>query len=451
MPSRSSGVCGRRLPPRSTPKRSPPRPSRPAWPSRRPIRGSSWWPRSPAARAAAWWSILAYALRQILAEAGLSDEQLCGIFTYSTARGAGSRSLAPASAYACLQELHYFGLPGSEYPGEPACKLSGFREGGPVLSSTYLVDFGDDLSDAQFAQEVDRLAAYLLLGSASPAAGFFDQCRALGREQETQSELSIRTAGLSVLGSDARAVPAEWMEDLCASVVRRWQGGAEAATKADPIRLSDYARLFQPAAAGLPQNACDKLAAEQVAGFRLGVEPLLLGLRGRLNEALGSNVEDYLRTVVADGLAAGRSAESALDEVIRRLHAVAGIKEGAAPVLADRLQSLRDLGDAQATALGRETGAALRLDLAADRRFRGLRGRRPPGGRVDRRPPRRAGVRTPPTAPRRGDPAGRGLAEAARPRRRDALGPPGLAGRAGRGPPRLRRRRARRASSWKWR
>ncbi len=54
MPSRSSRGCGRRLMRRSTARQSERRRSRPAWPSRRPIRGYSWWRRSRAAPAAGW-------------------------------------------------------------------------------------------------------------------------------------------------------------------------------------------------------------------------------------------------------------------------------------------------------------------------------------------------------------------------------------------------------------
>ena len=59
---------------------------------------------------------------------------------------------------------------------------------------------GDNLTEEQWAKEVDRLAAYLLLNSVTPASAFFDECRKREREQCRVPEMRLRTLGLAPLG-----------------------------------------------------------------------------------------------------------------------------------------------------------------------------------------------------------------------------------------------------------
>ena len=316
----------------------------------------------------------AYAVRQVLAESGLSDDYLCGILTYSTPSGEKSHGLAAASAYACLQEMHYFSVPGNEYPGEPACQLAGFPESGPPLKNTYLVNVGDNLTEEQWAKEVDRLAAYLLLNSVTPASAFFDECRKREREQCRVPEMRLRTLGLAPLGPDTSAIPSPWIETLCKSVVQTWQGRMDTTDAADPIRLSDYTRLFEAHVDTVPRvGRVEKAAVERLADEHFDQASLAERLRGRLAESLACAVESYLKRIVTECLASGSSAESPVGSVIGKLHAVAGIKEYSEPSLADRLQSLRELSNVHASGLGKEIGESLRgriLERVEDRESR---------------------------------------------------------------------------------
>ena len=82
---------------------------------------------------------VAYAVRMLLADMGLSDEGLCGVLTHSTQRNASAKDLAVANAYACLSELYHYTR--EHYPGEPACGLPAFDAGGH-LSARVLCPFG---------------------------------------------------------------------------------------------------------------------------------------------------------------------------------------------------------------------------------------------------------------------------------------------------------------------
>ncbi|MHB8865855.1 MAG: tubulin-like doman-containing protein [Pirellulaceae bacterium] len=113
---------------------------------------------------------ITYAVRQVLIETGLSDEQVCGILTYSIGQRKPTSSLGPANAYSCLEELQHFGMPRRDYPGEAMCGLLGFREDRTALTNTYLLEVDGNGGDGEFAKRIDGLARYLFLNTVTPAS-----------------------------------------------------------------------------------------------------------------------------------------------------------------------------------------------------------------------------------------------------------------------------------------
>ena len=301
---------------------------------------------------------LAYAVRQVLMENGFSDADVSGLLVYSSRNADAGRNLAPASAYACLHEMHYFSLPGSEYPGEPSCKLAGFRGAGPSFKNTYLVDLGDQVGDGSFEQHVDQMATYLLLNAVSPASVFFDQCRAGSPGSEADGEFSIRTLGLTALSTDTQPLLAEWTERLCRTLVRRWQG--EADRNSSPGG-ADYAQFVASCASHEPSRAiADTHAAELLAASGVTPEQLIEGLRTGLDRLLGEEVDVLLKRILSEGLAADRP----IEEILGRLHALTGILDpGGSPEM-DRPPSLRQLGESEAARRGAELGEAMQDRLA---------------------------------------------------------------------------------------
>lgn len=326
---------------------------------------------------------LAYAVRQILAESGLSDEEVCGILTYSTSGGENSRKLAPANAIACLDELQYFNLPGNDYPGEPSCGLAAFHDDASTFKSTYLMDLGDELTDEQFAAAADRLATYLLLSSVSPAASFLDACRKLERQEPGDGQLCLRTTGLASLGPDGATIAEQWPESLCKALVENWLEGPDEAADENRIKLSDYAGHIETCdAANTDDTNLDDRAAKRLAELKVTRQQLADRLESSLRDELGCNCDVYLQNLASESfnnaLAANSDPELAASTTVRQMHAVLGIEEGSDRELGDRIESLRDLTVPKVQELGQEIGEALRVwisDLvdASDARVLGTR------------------------------------------------------------------------------
>ena len=309
---------------------------------------------------------IAYAARQVLAESGLSDEEVCGILTYSTPRGENSRSLAPANAIACLDELRYFALPGNHYPGESPCGLAAFREDTSTFKSTYLFDLGDGLAEGQFIAATDRLASYLLLSSVSPASAFLDACRKLEREESEDGQLCVRTAGVSPLGSDSTTIAPRWPGLLCRSLVRNWLEGPAETIARKRIRLSDYANHFEmPDAAKADYSHLDGRAAERVSELEIECRQLAGRLENALSDELGCNCSEYLQNLASESfktlLSTNNDPESAASTTVHRMHAFIGIEDGLDSGLSDRIESLRELAVSKVQELGREIGEALQV------------------------------------------------------------------------------------------
>lgn len=297
---------------------------------------------------------VAYIVRQILAESGLSDEEVCGILTYSTAPGPAHRPLAPASAYACLEEMLHFGMPGNDYPGEPTLGLAGFQEDASPLKSTYLVDLGDDVGDDDFGAAVDQLAKYLLLAAVSPAGSWLDKCRKLQREDPGARPLRLRTFGLSTFGAEDRRLTSQWGELLCKSLVRQWRGGIGSATREEQIRVSDIHRLLDACHSGTPRNAdAEKLARQYVARRGLSFQAIAKAIDAISDDALSRDRDGYFRDIISESLdkasADDRCAEVPLGVVLRTIDTIADIEkltpDASIESLCDAvLPRLRDLG-----------------------------------------------------------------------------------------------------------
>jgi serine/threonine protein kinase len=165
---------------------------------------------------------VAYILRMLMADMGISDEGLCGVLAHSTQRNASAKDLAVANAYACLSELHHFAV--QHYPGEPACGVRAF-ENESTFPGAYFVHLGDRLTQDEFVSATDALAEYLYLDAATAAGAFFDKCRTAGSGAEAD-EIQLRTLGVCQLGCSQNDLPAAASEWVLRQIVERWANGA---------------------------------------------------------------------------------------------------------------------------------------------------------------------------------------------------------------------------------
>ncbi len=306
---------------------------------------------------------VAYAVRQILAECGLSDDEVSGLLAYSSCRGSNN-SLAPVNAFACLDELRYFSMPGTDYPGEPGCGLAGFQEDAPTFKSTYLVDLGDDLSDDDFNEATDRMADYVLLNSISPASVFFDACRRSERETPNPNGLQIRSARICSLAVEDREVTSQWVEFLCKCVVRKWRGGIDSATTEERIKLSEFDRLFEACVPQAPfDEGIEQLSAQQVADHGLQRNGILKRIDRMIETELGAAAESYFQSIISESLdkplADVHRETSSAGIALQTIQAVVGSDESRETERDHKIESLREVILPKARVLGSRIGEAL--------------------------------------------------------------------------------------------
>ena len=102
---------------------------------------------------------LAYLVRSVFMEAELKCDAIIGLLVHTTSARDQQREIQTANAVACIQELRHYGTPGLGYPGDADCRLPGFQDG--PFDHTYFVHLGDDLNDADYSEETEKLAEYL--------------------------------------------------------------------------------------------------------------------------------------------------------------------------------------------------------------------------------------------------------------------------------------------------
>jgi serine/threonine protein kinase len=236
---------------------------------------------------------LAYLVRKLITELGLSDEGVCGILTHSTDRNPNAHDLAIANSYACLTELHqYAGIGG--YPGEPAFELPPFCAGQGPFPRAYFVHLGDDLNDPQFDAATDALASYMYLDCLTPVGSALEQCRQTAPiGVTTDAGFMLRSFGVTSVGAGQSLLPALATEELCQEVVDRWRGVFK-------DKLSEAAPLIDVAIAADSAPDQDNLAqidprtAEHATSLELSVTPLCERLTALLETELGGDAAAVL-------------------------------------------------------------------------------------------------------------------------------------------------------------
>ncbi len=300
---------------------------------------------------------IAYAVRQVLAETGLSDEQVCGLLMYSTGRSERTAGLEPANAYSCLEELRYFGLPGHDYPGEPACGLLGFREDRTALTNTYLVEMDSGGADDRYAEQLDRMARYLFLNTATPASTFFDVCRGGDQAPPEPESFSLRTFGVMPLAADNNQIRPAWIERICQMLVWRWRGLDSPADDASPGAFPPDPDL--QARGGTEQSdghfaermpeigALQEIAEDLVERLELTPEKLALKIKSAIGTALGTEAPQYIQDLLATVTPRSPEVGSPFDtkqlpSTLAMIQATMGIHEGAEPDMERETKTLRN-------------------------------------------------------------------------------------------------------------
>ena len=164
---------------------------------------------------------MAYTIKLVLGENGLSSDSVNGLLLSSSSIQAGDPGLAATNAFAFLTELRHYNQYG--FPGDLSQGLPELPDTAP-FDYTYFLDLGSNLSDHQRDYKFDSVAEYLFLNSVSSTGKFFDECRKLEADIDY---FSMRSIGLSKAGFSPSKTNNQYVEELCYAVVDKWTLGTE--------------------------------------------------------------------------------------------------------------------------------------------------------------------------------------------------------------------------------
>ena len=182
---------------------------------------------------------LAYITRSILRQLSVPNEEVIGVFTHSSSLRHQRRELSIANSLAFLNELYHFSCV-EEYPGDDSCGILPSTDGTTTFASTYLSDLGDDLEDDTFQQELDSIAEYLYLSTATPSATFFDNCRTA---ETDSSGLPLRSMGVARSVRHAPSLIELASDRLQRQVLKNWSESTAEQVSAKEIAAEILSRF----------------------------------------------------------------------------------------------------------------------------------------------------------------------------------------------------------------
>ncbi len=242
---------------------------------------------------------LAFAVRWILGEMGLADDELMGVLLHSTGRNSNQKDLAIVNAYATVTELLHYSRPDQRYPGDAGCGLPAFDSSVAPFNHSYLVHLGDDLLEDEFDAATDGLAEYLYLDVATAGGEFFSLVR---RESGTSPPvINVRSFGARRLGCsqlDLRFAT----ERLCRDVIRSWLGSDtdEAPQTIDLLRRNGAGNQPSAVDRGVAHVDADALSEQLARSHKLELAPLAADLRGVVERQFGEPVDAFFKRLLGD-------------------------------------------------------------------------------------------------------------------------------------------------------
>jgi hypothetical protein len=256
---------------------------------------------------------VAYTVRQQLNELGLPADEVYGMLLHATfATGAGN-DLRVANAYATLTELNHFMQGNAAYHAGPMGILPAGDVSEPPFAGVYLVDLGDDVSQAEFDEATERFVEYLHLDVGTASGALLERwrgadCQANRRDSanglmagQAQRTVRLRSFGLHALRFSKLVISARESNRLCLRVLEKWLGEHEDR-----------------------RAAC---AQVQPPDFQLA--DLVGRLTAIADGALGGSAEAHFRALVAAGpsspsIVCGDDETGPFGDELQRIHAVLG-------------------------------------------------------------------------------------------------------------------------------
>ncbi len=244
---------------------------------------------------------IAVGVRRIMADLGLSDENLQLILAHVSDRRSTTTPLASANSSACLRELFHFsrfGFSDTEPASLPAVSMG---VGPMTLPNTYLVHLGEELDDAQFDRRIEMLSEYCYRSSLTTAAGFFDACRASTAEPADQFEPVVRSFSLRTIARSRLEVPASALNALCQTFVDSWRGVNDAIKNFGPPTTSETLIIRGDNSPKQTSKVQMREAAEPFAkSISLSVDGVREMVAGLIRRVTSENELDWIHRQLVD-------------------------------------------------------------------------------------------------------------------------------------------------------
>ena len=166
---------------------------------------------------------LAYGVRELLGELGLPSGAVCGMMLHATHNKSAGNDLRKANAYATLTELNYFNHGGGFRAGAAGTSPAS-ESAEPPFTDAYLVNLGENLSDAELDAASGAVARYLYLDAATSCGAALDCCRdaAQQRIRADDGVRRLRSFGVHTIGCDKYAIVSAQADLLCHQLVAGW-------------------------------------------------------------------------------------------------------------------------------------------------------------------------------------------------------------------------------------
>jgi eukaryotic-like serine/threonine-protein kinase len=235
---------------------------------------------------------LAYGVRQILAELGLSADGLCGMLLHATSPKPEEQEMARVNVCTTLTELEYLSRPDVTYPGEPESGLKPFPPGQAPFEESYLVHLGEGLSKNAAEAAAETVGDYLYVDSCPGGGAYLDYLRQhLPNESSgTRSSALLRTFGLARMESNAGRLDDLMPRLLSRQLLEKWLG--------------------EPSAEVMQE--LHRQAQREAATRGLNERSLALNLHAAVNAATGNRPDAFIPQVLARAAAAAGSTRQAL-------------------------------------------------------------------------------------------------------------------------------------------
>jgi hypothetical protein len=239
-------------------------------------------------------------LARQLAEALPDGDQMevMTVLVHGSNRNPQQQELAAANTVATLTELAQFHRPGAVFPGDPACGLKPREAGANGIDAVYLIHAGEDLTPPQMEAANDRVAAFLLLDTATAAGNVLEAARL---EEGDQTGLRLRSFGLYEFGFAHDKLLDDSVNRICREVVRRLGGPSQVSQQKKPARLlgAGLGNIAEPSAD--PLLDLEYRAAALARTMGLDAEPLMQVVQQFAAADLGGDPEAFFKKLMVTG------------------------------------------------------------------------------------------------------------------------------------------------------